>query len=159
MRPALVSVFALAMAAPLAAQTFDPFPDGAAARYQFDLARKFYPSDSAARHDQQQLAVRLRQWSALVREAPRSPAALLAALATQDTLARLIGKQQAYLTLRSNLVMNDPDARQRMSDLVQAATPPYGDLDRYLGRLTVAQVASLTKREPRLARYRYSIEL
>jgi oligoendopeptidase F len=150
---------ACCLGAPLAAQTFEPFPNGSAVRYQFDLARNFYASDSAALRDQQQLTARLRQLEDVVREAPRSPSALLVALATQDTLARLLARQQAYLTLRTNLATNDTDSRQRMSELFQAATPSFGDLDRYLGRLTASQVESLTRTEPRLARYRYSIEL
>lgn len=146
------------LAVPLRAQTFDPFPDGSAARYHFDLARNFYPSDSAALRDQQQLMARLRAFSAVAREAPRSPAALVAALATQDTLARLLGRQQAYLTLRSNLAMSDTDAPRRLSELVQA-TASFGDLTRYLGGLSTAQVAAMISRQPRLERYRYSIDL
>lgn len=159
MRNALLLAFSLAAAAPLAAQSFEPFPNGSATRYQFDLGRNFYPSDAAALRDQQQLMARLQQFDEVVGKAPHSPSALLTALATQDTLVRLISKQQAYLTLRSNLATNDADARRRMSELIQAATPSFGDLNRYLGRLTASQLASMTTLEPRLARYRYSIDL
>src|SRR5689334_9198838 len=112
-----------AIAAPLGAQTFDPFPDGSATRYQFDLARNFYASDSAALRDQERLIARLRQLNPAVNEAQRSPHALLRVLATQDTLARLLGKQYAYLTLRGNLDTRESGARQRMSELASAAQP------------------------------------
>jgi oligoendopeptidase F len=159
MRSRLLLVIALASASPLAAQTFDPFPNGSAARFQFDLERNFYPSDAAARRDQQQLMARLQRFNELVRDVRQSPAALFAALATQDTLARLLDRQQAYLTLRSNLAMSDTAAPRRMSELAQAASPPFNDLARYLGGLTAQQVTSMITREPRLARYRYSIDL
>src|SRR5690242_11286408 len=110
-----------ALAGPLAAQTFDPFPNGSAARYHFDLARNFYRSDSAARRDQERLIARLRQLGPVVEAAQRSPVTLFHILATQDTLARLIGRQYGYLTLRGNIdAREDADARQRMSDLYVA---------------------------------------
>jgi len=159
MRITLLLASAIAAASPLAAQTFDPFADGSAARYQFDLARNFYASDSAALRYQERLITRLRQLSPVVSDAQRSPVALFRALATQDTLARLLGRQYAYLTLRGNLDTRESGAqRQRMSELA-SASQPFADLDRQLGRLTAAQVAALVKAEPRLARYGYSIEL
>jgi oligoendopeptidase F len=159
MRMRLTLLLVCAMAVPLAAQTFDPFPNGSAARYHFDLARNFYPSDSAALRDQERLIARLRQLGPAVENAQRSPNALVQALATQDTLARLIGRQYGYLTLRGNIdTRDDANARRRMSELY-AATQPFADLDRQLGSLSEGQVASLVRAEPRLARYRYAIEL
>jgi oligoendopeptidase F len=84
---------------------------------------------------------------------------LLELLATQDTLASLLGRQYAYLTLRAQIDSRDSTAQTEMSALSAAAQPVLLDIGRELASLSAAQLAAFVRAEPRLARYEYAIGL
>ena len=96
---------------------FDPFPDGSASAYQFSLARNFYPSAEAGARARAELVRRfnaLAPMSARVQSADR----LLNTLRLLDTLGRELGRQYAYLSLRSAVDTRDAEAQRDRKSVV-----------------------------------------
>jgi len=156
-----IGLLLLSCAGSLMAQdpAFSAFPSGSASRYQFDLARNFYQTDTVARSDQEDLVRQLRALETTVRGARSAAPTLLKLLETQDSLARRLGKQYAYLTLRPQLDSRDSDAQRRIGQLASVAQPVFNSINAELAAMTEADFASLVRREPRLARYQYAATL
>ncbi|HEX8692226.1 MAG TPA: M3 family metallopeptidase [Longimicrobium sp.] len=123
---------ALLCASVAAAQSqpaFDPLGGDDPARYQFDLARNFYPSPEAEEADRRRLASAL---AALARRAaeggPWDAAALDRLLADADSLMGSANKHAAYAALRENLGLpTDGNAARVLSDTLGIALRAVGD--------------------------------
>lgn len=94
----------------LAAASFDPFPNGSAARYHIDFSR-IYASRQAQQADRALLERDLRQLRAMRGSIARDPAHLLAAMQLQDAILSRAGRQDVYLYLRSAVDTRDEKDR------------------------------------------------
>ena len=140
-------------------RNFDPFPNGLAAAYHFDLAKNFFPSPKAAATAREDLAARAGRLRAQAKQPVTSGEVLLDLLAANDTLDLFAGRQYAYLTLRGAIDTRDSEAQGEMAALAGALNPAGRDVARIIGDLSSAQFQAFAAAEPRLAKYQYAAAL
>ena len=159
-RRVAVLTLPLLSAVPVRAQTgtFDPFPNGSAAAYRFNLERNFYASPEIAEREAQQILVRatgLAERAARVANASQ----LCAVLAGWDSVARLAGRQYAYFTLRSNIDTQDAGAQRSMGAFAGAFEPLGSAVNGALGTISAARFDTYQASDARLRKYAYAAEL
>jgi oligoendopeptidase F len=135
---------------------FDPFSSAGTSAYEFNLARNFYPSAAAAASARDGLVQRLRKLETASRRIDTAHD-LYRILLEVDTLTKEIGRQYAYLSLRTSIDMRDAEAQRQLNDLSAVAEPILGEVNRTIGSITAQRLAEYRKSEPRLALYDYSI--
>src|SRR5882672_880444 len=140
------------------AQAFEPFPNGAATTYRFDLSRNFYPSPEAAARARVMLIAGFRRVEGLTHHVDGART-LYALLAATDTLSRRLGRQYAYLSLRSAIDMQDVEAPRQLSELAAIVEPIQTETERVISDVTESRLAEYTRIEPRLEKYDYGITL
>jgi oligoendopeptidase F len=146
------------MLAQAAGPAFEPFPGGIAPRYQFDLARNFYPDSATYARAFQALVENYRSFARGIPAATASAGALWRALARSDSLSRELGRQYAYLSLRSAIDTRDNDAQRRLSELAEAVEPIQADWARTLASIDEARLAGFVRAEPRLRTYEFAVK-
>ncbi|HKS07691.1 MAG TPA: M3 family metallopeptidase [Gemmatimonadaceae bacterium] len=154
----LLSVAALASRAAIAqtAPAFDPFPNGIASTYQFDLARNFFANDEALSRASQSVIDRARRLDSL-RSRATDAAGVYAMLVAADTVALESGKIYAYLSLRPSIDTRDATANQEFGRVANLVEPAMTESRRVLSKLSEAQFNAFAQREPRLRRYAYAV--
>jgi oligoendopeptidase F len=140
---------------------FDPFPGGLGARYQFDLARNFFPTlaaEEAARNELIAAARRLGAARDSVSAAMRASAAgLEEALAIADSLRRLAGKHYAYHSLRSFVDVRI-DFSAGAQPIANALGRDLAFVNDVIATLPDSTVARWSVRSQSIARWRFYIE-
>lgn len=140
------------------AQTFEPFPNGAASGYRFDLSRNFYPSPEAAARARAELIIGFRRVERLARHV-EGARALYALLATTDTLSRKLGRQYAYLSLRSAIDLQDAESQPQLSALAAIVEPIQTEVERVMSDVSASRLAAYARIVPPLKKYDYAITL
>lgn len=154
----LTSALASAAVARAQAPAFEVFPSGSAAAYHFNLERNFYSSPATAERERQQIVSRATALAARARHLT-SASELYDVLAASDSVARLAGRQYAYLSLRTAINTQDAAAQRSMSDFAAAIDPPLSEVGRVLGALPPSQFRAYESKDPRLQKYEYAARL
>src|SRR6185369_8532766 len=155
---------ALALIAPevvgqLAAKpTFDPFPNGIATRYHFDLARNFFKTPDEETAARRLLISRIEQFQQVANAFPQTAPELLRALQTQDSLDLEVNRHDAYLELQYYSDTRNSDVIQADNELRAISNKASSAFDSALISRPDSWFARLEKVEPGLSRYRFAIE-
>jgi oligoendopeptidase F len=137
---------------------FDPFPDGIASRYQFDLARTFYPTADEYSRAQRLLVQRFRRFEERIPAAHTSARSLLAAFVLSDSLSRELGRQYAYLSLRSAIDTKDGVAPRQLAELAAVVEPIGSEWERALEGISDTRFSRYSRSEPRLRQYAFAVK-
>lgn len=157
----MILILATLSARPVTAQqgagAFDPFPNGTAHLYQFDLARNFFPSAEAERIDRSRLQGALGRFAATRERAATSPDRLLATLRQADSLRVALNKHFAYLSLRYNTDSRDGEATSAAAALSDTADAVLGPLRLLLANIDEPTLSGFIARVPALRTYEYLV--
>jgi oligoendopeptidase F len=136
---------------------FNPFPDGIASHYHFDLARNFFRSPDEEAAARRLLISRLEQFRLVASALPRSAVDLLHALQEEDSLLLEVTRHSAYLELRYYSDTRNADAQQASGTLRSLADQALSVFDNALVSRPDSYFARMEKVEPALRRYRFAI--
>ena len=137
---------------------FDPFPNGLAARYHFDLRRNFFRSPEAESAARGRLTSALDDFKYLAAASTRSGPQLLRALRAQDSLLLEVTRHRAYLELRYYSDTRVTESRGAADALGSRAAGVFTGFDSVLASLPESLIVRFERVAPALVRYRFSIE-
>ena len=140
------------------APAFDPFPNGSAAAYRFNLERNFYASLEIAEREQKQLLSRAKELAARAGRVT-SGSQLYDVLAGWDSVSALAGRQYAYSTLVTSINTQDVATQRSVGQFAAEFGPLDSEVNRALGIIPAAQFAAYEASEGRLRKYGYAAEL
>ena len=136
---------------------FNPFPDGIASRYHFDLARLFFRSPDEEAAARRLLMLRLERFRRAASEFPPSAVDLLHALQEEDSLLLEVTRHSAYLELRYYSDTRNSDAQQTEDTLRSAAGQAFAVFENRLVTRPDSFFKRMERAEPTLRRYHFAI--
>ena len=147
----------LAIALLLAAASFDPFPNGGAARYHIDFSR-IYASPGARQADRARLERDLDRLEAMRGSIGADAKHLLDAMQLNDAIQARAGRQDTDLYVRAAVDTRDAKDRDDDDAMWSEVTAKTAFLRPEIVRLSGEKLASFYAAEPKLRAYESAIE-
>jgi len=138
--------------------TFDPFPDGSAKRYHFDLARNFYQTPELEASEGRLLESGLKGFQERSVRALENADSLLAAFRAQDSLYLDVTRHGAYLDSKYFADTRYTAASARAEELRLLAGQSFAPFESALVSKPATFFTRMEQAQPALHKYRFALE-